>query len=36
MKALRRYKYPPDYQDEAIRLVLDQADRLSDVWSQES
>ncbi|MGA2548434.1 MAG: type I restriction endonuclease subunit R [Rectinemataceae bacterium] len=30
---LRRYKYPPDKQEEAIRLVLEQADRLSDEWS---
>ena len=30
---LRRYKYPPDMQEEAIRLVLDQAERLSDGWS---
>ena len=30
---LRRYKYPPDMQEEAIRLVLDQAERLSDAWS---
>lgn len=31
---LRRYKYPPDKQEEAIKLVLDQADRLSDDWSK--
>jgi len=30
---LRRYKYPPDQQDEAVRLVLEQAERLSDFWS---
>jgi len=30
---LRRYKYPPDKQEEAIRLVLEQAERLSDEWS---
>ncbi len=29
---LRRYKYPPDKQEEAIRLVLEQAERLSDEW----
>jgi type I restriction enzyme R subunit len=29
-----RYKYPPDKQDEAIRLVLEQAERLSDDWSK--
>ena len=32
---LRRYKYPPDKQDEAIRLVLEQAERLSDALEQE-
>jgi type I restriction enzyme, R subunit len=32
---LRRHKYPPDGQDEAIRLVLDQAERLSEEWSRE-
>jgi type I restriction enzyme, R subunit len=31
---LRRYKYPPDRQEEAIRLVLDQAERLSDGWTR--
>jgi type I restriction enzyme, R subunit len=30
---LRRYKYPPDKQEEAIRLVLEQAERLSDAWT---
>ena len=30
---LRRYKYPPDKQEEAIRLVLEQAERLSDEWA---
>jgi type I restriction enzyme R subunit len=29
---LRRHKYPPDRQEEAIRLVLEQAERLSDGW----
>ncbi len=32
---LRRYKYPPDKTPEAIELVLKQAGRLSDEWSQE-
>ena len=32
---LRRYKYPPDKQDEAVELVLRQAEVLSDGWSQE-
>ena len=31
---LRRYKYPPDKQEEAIRLVLEQAERLSDGWTK--
>lgn len=30
---LRRHKYPPDMQEVAIRLVLEQAERLSDEWS---
>ena len=31
---LRRYKYPPDGQDKAIQLVLQQAERLSEDWSK--
>jgi type I restriction enzyme R subunit len=31
---LRRYKYPPDKQEAAIQLVLQQAERLSDDWSK--
>jgi type I restriction enzyme, R subunit len=31
---LRRYKYPPDKQEEAIQLVLQQAERLSEGWSK--
>ena len=31
---LRRYKYPPDRQEEAIKLVLEQAERLSEDWAQ--
>ncbi len=31
---LRRYKYPPDMQEDAIRLVLEQAERLSDDWTK--
>jgi type I restriction enzyme, R subunit len=31
---LRRYKYPPDKQEEAIRLVLEQTERLSDEWTR--
>lgn len=32
---LRRYKYPPDKQEEAIRLVLEQAETLSEEWSKD-
>jgi type I restriction enzyme R subunit len=31
---LRRHKYPPDKQEEAILLVLKQAERLSDSWTK--
>ena len=31
---LRRFKYPPDQQSEAIELVMKQAEVLSDEWSQ--
>lgn len=30
---LRRYKYPPDQQMEAIKMVMQQAEVLSDEWS---
>lgn len=32
---LRHYKYPPDKQEMAVELVLNQAERLSDEWAQE-
>ena len=32
---LRRYKYPPDKQAEAIDLVMQQAEVLSNQWSAE-
>lgn len=32
---LRRYKYPPDKQQEAVDLVLRQAAVLSDGWSSD-
>jgi type I restriction enzyme R subunit len=32
---LKRYKYPPDKQEEAVELVLSQAERLTDEWSAE-
>jgi type I restriction enzyme R subunit len=31
---LRRYKYPPDKQEDAITLVLRQAEKLSDEWTK--
>lgn len=32
---LRRYKYPPNHQEDAIKLVLEQAERLSDEWTRD-
>lgn len=32
---LRKYKYPPDGQEEAIALVLEQAKELGQAWAQE-
>lgn len=34
LRNLVRYKYPPEMQEEAIALVLDQAERLSDEWTR--
>ena len=34
-RLLRRYKYPPKGQQEAIKLVLEQAEVLSDSWTTE-
>ncbi len=31
-RLLRRWKYPPDKADEAIKLVLEQAEVLADDW----
>jgi type I restriction enzyme R subunit len=31
-RILRKYKYPPDKQDEAVALVLKQAEALSEAW----
>lgn len=31
-RILRKYKYPPDKQDEAIRLVLQQTEQLCAGW----
>ncbi|MBP6822479.1 MAG: HsdR family type I site-specific deoxyribonuclease, partial [Acidobacteria bacterium] len=32
-RILRKYKYPPDYEQRAIELVLRQAETLSEVWA---
>ena len=32
-RILRKYKYPPLQQEEAIQLVLNQAETLSAVWA---
>ena len=31
-RLLRRWKYPPDAAEEAIKLVLEQAEVLADGW----
>jgi type I restriction enzyme, R subunit len=31
-RILRKYRYPPDRQDEAIELVLQQAEVLGEAW----
>ncbi|WP_299661878.1 type I restriction endonuclease subunit R [uncultured Psychromonas sp.] len=33
-RLLRRFKYPPDGSDEAIKLILAQADGLAEMWSE--
>jgi len=32
-RLLRKYKYPPEGQEEAVTLVLEQAEALADSWS---
>lgn len=32
-RILKKYKYPPDQQDNAVQLVLEQAQALGDAWS---
>jgi type I restriction enzyme, R subunit len=32
-RILRKYKYPPDKQDAAVDLVLEQAKRLGKAWT---
>ena len=31
-RILRKYKYPPDHQDAAVELVLEQAREFGDAW----
>lgn len=33
-RILRKYKYPPDQQEEAAQLVLVQAEKLCEAWMQ--
>jgi type I restriction enzyme, R subunit len=33
-RTLQKWKYPPDKQDDAVELVLRQAEKLSDAWSR--
>ena len=32
-RILKRFGYPPDLQDEAVKLVLEQAETLSGEWA---
>lgn len=34
-RLLRKYKYPPEGQDDAVKLVLEQAEALADAWTAE-
>jgi type I restriction enzyme, R subunit len=33
-RILRKYKYPPDLEDAAVQLVLEQAQSLGEDWTQ--
>lgn len=35
-RILRKYKYPPDGQDTAVELVLQQAQALGESWAEET
>lgn len=35
-RLLRKYKYPPEGQDDAVVRVLEQAEALADEWSRSS
>ena len=32
-RVLRKYRYPPDQQEQAVRIVLEQAEQLSFDWA---
>ena len=32
-RILRKYKYPPDAQEAAVEMVLEQAEALGEAWS---
>lgn len=34
-RILRKYRYPPDQQDAAVELVLQQARALGEVWAEQ-
>jgi type I restriction enzyme, R subunit len=34
-RILRKYKYPPDLQDAAVELVLQQAETIGESWLSE-
>jgi len=31
-RILKKYKYPPDQQDDAVKLILEQAQALGEQW----
>jgi type I restriction enzyme R subunit len=35
-RLLRKYKYPPEGQEEAVAMVLKQAEALADSWTADS
>ena len=35
-RALQRYKYPPDKQEEAVSYVIKQAEEIAEDWTDEA
>jgi type I restriction enzyme R subunit len=33
-RILKKYKYPPDLQEAAVQLILEQAETLGEAWSE--